>query len=98
MKGVNFLKQILPSPAWLHGFAMGPQQDGTPCHAKFRPCTALHLKESHSLSSCMLEDYFCSYKIPPGQREDFRTCASRDAYPPPTSSAMWHLRFKDEFE
>lgn len=65
---------------------------------KVRPGTALPLKASPSLSSCMLEDHFCIYKIPLGHREDFRTCASGDAYPPPTSSATWHLRFKDEFE
>lgn len=95
---ISWKKLGLFSPARLQGFAMGLHEDAHHAIQKVRPGTALHPKASHSVSSCMLGDHFCSYKIPLGQREDFRTCASRDASQSPTSTARWHLTSKDEFE
>lgn len=91
---VNFLKQIQSSfSCTAAGMCNGPspRQHTTLCKGKAR-CSSVpqNITPSHLYASS------AAIKIPLGEQEDFRTCVSKDSHPPPTSSAMWHLRLEND--
>lgn len=97
MKMVNALKQILSSfPCTAAGICNGPSPRRHTKLSKRQGQVQLCTSKHHTLPLACQKTSSAVIKIPLGQREDFRTCASKDSYPPPTSSATWHPRLQND--